>query len=128
MHKNEIPADMNPGIRKLVAWLWSQGFDTCDSGDGETHEYGCDHVFPFIAVRVSCPEVLVLETRRLVALFEDHGHKAQIIETPEESLEGKLVIEANFSPACIEMPATILVMGLADRHCPWLPAEAPLAN
>lgn len=126
---SDILAEANPGIRNLLAWLWEQGFDTCDSGDGETRQYDCDQPFPFIAVRVSCPENLIQETRRLVSLFKERGHEAQVLETPGESLEGKLVIEANFSPACSEMPATILVMGLADRHCPWLPSPSTnLAN
>jgi len=33
---------LNPGIRRLVVWLRANGFDTCDSGDGQTHDHACD--------------------------------------------------------------------------------------
>jgi hypothetical protein len=41
---------LNPGIRKTVAWLRANGFQTVDSGDGKTHEYECDQEAPYVVM------------------------------------------------------------------------------
>lgn len=43
-------ADLNPGIVETVRYLNDRGFETCDSGDGETHKYECDHPNPYVVV------------------------------------------------------------------------------
>lgn len=42
---------LNPGIRRTVCWLRSLGFNTCDSGDGQTHEHDCDRGYPYVSMR-----------------------------------------------------------------------------
>lgn len=55
---------LNPGIRETVAWVRSLGFDTCDSGDGKTHEHACDREHAYV-VAVTDPDVLCMEAERL---------------------------------------------------------------
>lgn len=49
VRSDEFYASLNPGIRKTVRLLHEAGFDTCDSGDGETHE--CDRDHGYVVVR-----------------------------------------------------------------------------
>jgi hypothetical protein len=44
-------SQLNPGIRRTVCWLRSLGFDTCDSGDGQTHEHECDRPYAYVSMR-----------------------------------------------------------------------------
>jgi hypothetical protein len=68
-----IPADINPGIRKTVEWLRSHGFNTCDSGDGETHDHECDLPVPYVHMLVDDPDTLTSEANRLVGLLKKQG-------------------------------------------------------
>ena len=65
---------MNPGIRKTVAWLRSKGFETTDSGDGETNTYECDRSIPYISIMVD-PARMAEESNRLLNLLRDSGLK-----------------------------------------------------
>ena len=57
---------LNPGIRATVRWMRERGFNTTDSGDGETHEYECDRGWPFVAVK--CDKLTAIaECERLYA-------------------------------------------------------------
>ena len=42
---------LNPGIRRTVCWLRSMGFNTTDSGDGETHDHDCDRPYAYVSMR-----------------------------------------------------------------------------
>lgn len=44
--------DINPGIRRVVALINSFGFQTCDSGDGRTHDHPCDRDHGYVVVRL----------------------------------------------------------------------------
>ncbi len=44
------PADINPGIVKVVTLLNERGFQTCDSGDGETHMSECDREYGYVVI------------------------------------------------------------------------------
>lgn len=55
---------MNPGITRTVEFLRGHGFDTCDSGDGVTHDHPCDRPYPYVAMRCE-PSKLVVEADRL---------------------------------------------------------------
>jgi hypothetical protein len=63
---------MNPGITKFVKLLQETGFRTVDSGDGETHDYGCDREFGYVSIQVD-PEKLVSECHRLLELVTSLG-------------------------------------------------------
>jgi hypothetical protein len=66
-------AALNPGIRGLVLWLRQEGFHTVDSGDGATHDYGCDRPQPYVVMWVEEAEQLVQEARRLRDLLWGRG-------------------------------------------------------
>lgn len=44
-------SQLNPGIRRTVCWLRSLGFNTTDSGDGQTHEHECDRPYAYVSMR-----------------------------------------------------------------------------
>lgn len=67
-----ITENINPGIRRTVEWLNANGFKTCDSGDGATHEFECDRPCAYVVIRV-VPEVLITETARLAELLRSRG-------------------------------------------------------
>lgn len=69
----DLPSDINPGIRKTVEWLRGHGFNTCDSGDGETHDHECDLPVPYVHMIVDDSVILVDEANRLSALLCDIG-------------------------------------------------------
>jgi len=55
----EILEQCDPGIRSVVEWLWSHGFETSDSGDGVTKlkegsEYDPDDIIrvPHVVLKV----------------------------------------------------------------------------
>lgn len=49
---------MNPGIAYTVKTLREWGFDTTDSGDGQTHDHECDLPVPYVYISVPRPERL----------------------------------------------------------------------
>ncbi len=68
--------DIQPSLRKTVAWLRSLGFQTIDSGDG-THnvELGMEGTieFPHVFIKVEDPASLVAECHRLLGEAEKAG-------------------------------------------------------
>ena len=62
---------INPKIRNTVKKLRYWGFDTTDSGDGETSDFACDNPFPYVVIKVD-PIDLIHETNRLVDLLSDY--------------------------------------------------------
>jgi hypothetical protein len=48
---------LNPGIRGAVRFLRALGWETCDSGDGETHAYACDREEAYVVIQLP-PETL----------------------------------------------------------------------
>ena len=65
---------LNIGIRKTVALLQAAGFNTCDSGDGETHDHDCDRESGYVSMTVE-PLKLVSETVRLHNVLRAAGVK-----------------------------------------------------
>lgn len=65
-------SQLNPGIRATVEWLNRHGFQTTDSGDGETHEFTCDLPYPYVHITVPA-RFLVSEIDRLVELLRGRG-------------------------------------------------------
>lgn len=99
--EQDMVAGLDPGVRRLVVWLRSHGFETTDSGDGKTKfEHGftdddCIVTYPHVAMKVQ-PDKLVSEADRLCALLEsEHG---LIVEpTPPEPPDPPQ-IDAFYSP------------------------------
>lgn len=63
---------LNPGIRRVVALLRANRFNTCDSGDGETHQHECDRATGYVAIYADRFR-LVEEADRLVRLLGAYG-------------------------------------------------------
>lgn len=109
---DDLPDDINPGIRKTVEWLREQGFDTCDSGDGATHMAECDRDHPYVVMTVE-PSRLIEETHRLRAALETLG--LEVVNMGPDPNDG-VSIQASYDPVtaigCIDL------MGLRDRD--WL--------
>jgi hypothetical protein len=79
---------LDPGIRRLVAWLRENGFRTTDSGDGKTkldagftEEDGVS-AYPHVAISVA-PSKLVREANRLADLLYS-VHRVLVCPTPPE--------------------------------------------
>lgn len=67
---------LNPGIRETVAFLRQKGFNTTDSGDGVTHDFGCDRDYAYVCMTVSPADSLVAEADRLLGILRcRHGQK-----------------------------------------------------
>lgn len=85
--------NLNPKIKATVEWLRQNGFNTTDSGDGETHDFECDQNIPYVHMVVK-PEVLIYETRRLVNWLTEKGVKLE----PQNETGKAQTVEACFSP------------------------------
>lgn len=63
---------LNPGIRKLVHLLNEHGFETTDSGDGETSDCDCDRENAYVCVLVK-PDRLIDNCAAIKALLKTYG-------------------------------------------------------
>ena len=65
---------LSPGVRDLVVWLNSHGFETTDSGDGSNHAAGMDGAveFPLISV-VTKPATMPADAGRLMRAMIARG-------------------------------------------------------
>lgn len=123
------PLALNPGIRRLVAWLRQQGFQTCDSSDGAVHEHECDLGNPYVNMTVE-PIDLAEEADRLMALLNLAGVSIAPVGSmldPDLASTAPLrlgaEIQATYDPA--NGIATISLWYIADRH---LPSDEALRN
>lgn len=101
------PAPLNPGIARTVAWLNGNGFETCDSGDGVTHDFACDRPYPYVVVRV---EPWQLRTRA-DALLNLLRSKVTVEELREDS-EGAVSVTATYDPT--NQLALIEILNVTD--------------
>lgn len=102
--------DLNPGIRRTVAWLRAKGFRTTDSGDGVTHSFECDRDEAYCSIAVE-PARLVSEAARLCLLLEDAG-----VAVHPMGPEALVTIQATYDPA--DGSAFIDLVGLDDGLLP----------
>lgn len=65
--------ELNPGIRKTVAYLRSLGFDTVDSGDGQTHEHECDRPHGYVTISLQKWQRLEFCVEAVCAALEARG-------------------------------------------------------
>lgn len=75
--EDALIVDIDPGVRRLVKWLRSKNFDTCDSGDGESKPYAKDpesggRPYPHVIIQAE-NEDLVAESLRLLNELRDAG-------------------------------------------------------
>jgi hypothetical protein len=91
---------MNPKITKTVEKLQSWGFETYDSGNGETHDFDFDLEIPYVHIAVSIKD---LEERcdTLLALLHEEGVDFDNCPHPQYNPKGCAVhpcIEASYLP------------------------------
>ena len=112
--------ELDPGIRYTVRWLWSEGFDTTDSGDGESKlvgddPCGCALPFPHVAVRVD-PSNLYAEADRLWELLIQIGIDVHATFVENEQVCPRVNVEATYFPG--SKTAMILLSGVRDSDLP----------
>lgn len=100
---------LSPGIRLTVAALTAAGFDTCDSGDGETHQDSGEREGPFVVIK-SSGRNLTAEAVELMQFLQHNG-----IEVVQIGVNG-VQIQATYDPA--DDTAIIDVSGIHDRLLP----------
>lgn len=109
-----LPIDytkLNPGIQKAVQFLREHGFDTRDSGDGQTHEYECDMPIPYVHIVTEAKVDLALEADRLYLLLKEKGIDFEDAVNEEGEMLGP-VIEAHYNPH--EEIGTISLFNVGD--------------
>lgn len=103
---------LNPGITKTVAMLREHGFNTTDSGDGETHEHACDREVSYVSIVVENGRMLTSECHRLAGILLEH-----MTEEGRQALgpmgEGEVAIQGSYDP--MNLTAIIDVTGIHDR-------------
>lgn len=115
--------NLNPGIKKLVHFLRSRGFDTCDSGDGRTRDYECDRDHAYVAMMCE-PEVMVREAHRL------HRTVQEVLEIPLGALneEGTTpCVEAAYQPAWGDF-AILELLNVRDDDVDWSTVDMPVSS
>lgn len=100
---------LNPGIRLTVVALNAAGFETCDSGDGETHQHECDREESYVVIK-SNGRTLTSDAVDLVQFLRHNG-----IDVVEVGCEG-VQVQANYDP--VNDIAFIDVSGIHDRLLP----------
>lgn len=114
---DDVAATLNPGIRRTVAWLRERGFDTCDSGDGATHDHVCDRPYVYVTIRCA-PADLVVEAHRLAELLRAVG--VPIVPQGEAFDENgracAVGVVASYDP--VDGFALIDLVGLDDAQLP----------
>lgn len=96
------PNELSPGIRDLVIWLNSMGFQTTDSGDGTNFREGmeCAVPYPMVAMRTSARH-MVQDARRL---------RAALMGRSVDLNRKGIAIEASYSP--IDDVAILVLTGV----------------
>lgn len=103
---SDLPEGINPGIRKTVALLNGAGFKTCDSGDGETHDFECDRDEGYVVVVLDEDDDIAQKTREVGDLLVAHG--VDVNATMES-----VIVQGTYGYA--DQLKTIDVHGIHDR-------------
>ncbi len=112
--------ELDPGIRYTVLWLRSEGFDTTDSGDGESKLVGDDSYpgalsFPHVVLSVP-PSNLYAEADRLWERLIQIGIDVQATFMDNEQLVPRVNVEATYFPG--SKTSMILLTGVKDSDLP----------
>lgn len=84
---------INPGIRRVVEFLNNAGFETCDSGDGKTHDHACDRPHPYVVVTCH-PALLVATADALLRHLREAGVAVDACDEVGECVS----IQASYDP------------------------------
>lgn len=125
--RQEPPYDeLDPGIRETARWLYDNGFNPTDSGDGvsKVGNMDCAQTFPHVYMVVQQPDLLEAEVERLWGLLQTRDvHLFAGPLTPEAAEElgvswegapdGAIpgTLEGSYAPGG---PALIMLVGLND--------------
>lgn len=96
---------INPGIRKFVRLFRDHGFETVDSGDGETHDHECDRDEGYVVIRLNDRMSLVDCANEVMVIMEVAGIRLAPTTGP--------TIQASYSP--IDGFRIIDIHGIHDR-------------
>ena len=114
----EVLDDLNPGIAETVTWLNSLGYETTDSGDGQTHGYGCDREGPYVVIKVAAID-LVPRTNAV--------YNAILTHLCSEDAPHWLNIEGVYQP-CLGNMALIDINGISDARMGFARDYLPLSE
>jgi hypothetical protein len=103
--------ELNPGIVRTVGLLRLHGFRTTDSGDGETHDHGCDRDIGYVSVVLSAGADMVKEVHDLYDLLVSAGVDFDAVEEPGG--HPVVGIQASYSP--VDKLKILDVSGIHDR-------------
>ena len=114
MATGDLPAappatPLNPGVVRTVQWLNENGFETCDSGDGVTHDFECDRHYPYVVI-ITDPARLAADADRLLALLRT---RIRVDALAEDSPEDAVNVTATYDPA--DGFAIIEIANVTDR-------------
>ena len=111
------PETLNPGIRRTVMKMREWGFETCDSGDGDAREFGCDPGSPYVYA-TTLPARMVLEANRLHRLAQEHfGVSFDVIDG--QDAEQAPNVQASYHPEC-----NLAIISLLNvRDADWVQDE-----
>jgi len=103
--------EIDPGVRKLVAWLNDIGFTTTDSGDGlSKFACGIDEALAFPHVALRCePSELIDEAQRLRVRLALRGITCT---APDGAFPLRPMIEASYNP--VDGVAVIFLSNVSD--------------
>lgn len=107
--ENADRLNLNPGIRRVVALLNKAGWTTIDSGDGETHEFGCDREVGYVVIKLDrdAPGFdLEVATTDVYEFLRAHG-------VTFGSGEDDVLIQGSYSP--VDGLALVDIHGIHDR-------------
>lgn len=118
---------LNPGIRRTVTWLRSLGFDTCDSGDGMTHDHPCDRAYPYVVMRLNTDELIATahDLKGCVSGALGRGplrgtREGRVVSATEAFASGEtprgVCIQASYDP--VEQVALLELIGMCDAMLP----------
>lgn len=95
---------LNLGIVRTVTLLNDEGFRTCDSGDGETHDYECDRDVGYVVI-VTNTDDMVLDSQKVLKLLEARG---MVFDPAEDKF-----LSVSYSP--VDGIAVIDIHNIHDR-------------
>ena len=85
-------SQLNPGIRRTVRLIHDLGYETCDSGDGETREHACDRDEGYVVIVVRDHEDMEVVATDVYEALREH--------IPDDGFGGwnGVHIQAHYSP------------------------------
>lgn len=98
---------------RVVEWLRAAGFDTPDSGDGQTHDHPCDRPYPYVVIRGT-----EHDSKRLAALLRVKGvplPPSTEVWGDSETPQG-VMIQYTYNP--VEDLGLVELIGLRDAQLP----------